>query len=88
MHWSPLTKDVIVLDLYHDTGLGDLGNFALESSIVNQDARAKLHSLTQLTVVCADAGGIALDRAIDHDLILLTSAQFNWLTFLECAGQE
>ena len=88
MHRSLLSKDVIVLNLHHDTGLGDLGDFALKSSIVDQDAGAELHSLTQLVIVRADTRRIALNRAIDNNLILLPGTQLHRLLLLEVASEE
>ena len=88
VHRSLLSQDVIVLDLDHDTGVSNLGNFALKSPIVDQNARAKLHCLTQLLIVRADASSVTLNRAINHDLILLTGAKLYRLALLQCASEE
>ena len=88
VHRSLLSEDVIVLDFYHDAGVGHFGNFTLKRSIVDQNARSQLHCLAQLLIVRADAGGITLDRAVNHDLVLLTGAKLYRLALLECASEE
>jgi len=88
VHWSLLTKDVVVFDLNKNAVLLHFGNFTLQSTVVNQDLGTNLNSVGKCLVSGGDARIVTLDSLVHHDLVLLSGLQFNRFAFLELASEH
>ena len=64
----------------------DLGNFTLESSIVNEDGGSNDHSLTELLVIASHTSVVTLYRILDGDDEVLALLQSDIFAFFEFAS--